>query len=123
MEVLHLPGGNDARLTAPVGNRLYFVPDLYDDMLNDLHDTVDLQGRLVPMQGAFQTSGPAFGLDPATGTDPGRKAGGGASCIDGRFALFVNDPGATRCFDLPVFAYQANNMGRQSSMCKCVTKA
>lgn len=38
MEVLHLLGGDGARLTALVDNMLCFVLDLYGDELNDLHE-------------------------------------------------------------------------------------
>ena len=36
-----------------------------------VHDAVDLQGYLVPMQGAFQTLVPALRLDLAAGVDLG----------------------------------------------------
>ena len=38
MAVLHLLGGDGARLTALVDNMLCFVLDLYGDELNDLHE-------------------------------------------------------------------------------------
>ena len=38
MEVLHLLGGDGARLTALVDNMLCFVLDLYGDELNNLHE-------------------------------------------------------------------------------------